>query len=178
MSCVKTVALITGSLLGILVVHAAARGRSFPIEVTGTIRMFDRTNHTFTFQSDKPSRVLTIAVGRYCKFFHSGAPSGESILKKGARVRVSYFATIFTGNIAVKIESNPACQNPANRERPCQGNRYQNDLKPSAESPQSTLSTVKRAEYCEKSRRLIPKDSVLHTQLIQSHSLQSSGRLG
>jgi hypothetical protein len=103
----RTTALIAGSLLGIFVVHVTARGRSFPIEVTGTIKMFDRANHTFTFQSDKPARVLTIAVGRECQFFQNGAPAGEWILKKGARVKVSYFSTIFTGNIAVRIESNP-----------------------------------------------------------------------
>jgi len=103
----RTTALIAGSLLGIFVVHVNARGRSFPIEVTGTIKMFDRANHTFTFQSDKPARVLTIAVGRECQFFENGAPAGEWILKKNARVKVSYFSTIFTGNIAVRIESNP-----------------------------------------------------------------------
>jgi hypothetical protein len=102
-----TTALIAGSLLGIFVVHVTARGRSFPIEVTGTIKMFDRANQIFTFQSDKRARVLTIAVGRDCKCFQNGAPTGEWILKKGARVRVSYFSTIFTGNIAVKIELNP-----------------------------------------------------------------------
>jgi DUF917 family protein len=110
----KATALIAASLLGIFVVHVSARGRSFPIEVTGTIRMFDGANHTFTFQSDKRARVLTIAVGRDCKFFQNRAPAGEWILKKGARVRVSYFSTIFTGNIAVKIESNPLRQNTTN----------------------------------------------------------------
>jgi hypothetical protein len=106
----KATALIAASLLGIFVVHVSARGRSLPIEVTGTIRMFDGANHIFTFQSDKRARVLTIAVGRDCKFFQNGASTGEWILKKGARVRVSYFSTIFTGNIAVKIESNPVSE--------------------------------------------------------------------
>jgi hypothetical protein len=113
-----TTALIAASLLGLFVAHGIARGRSFPIEVTGTIRMFDRANHIFTFQSDKPARVLTIAVGRDCQFFRNSAPAGEWILKKGARVRVSYFSTIFTGNIAVKIESNPVRQRVTKRERP------------------------------------------------------------
>jgi hypothetical protein len=102
-----TTGLIAGSLLGIFVVHVTARGRSFPTEVTGTIKMFDRANHIFTIQSDEPARFLTIAVGRDCKFIQKGLPTGEWILKKGARVRVSYFSTIFTGKIAVKIESNP-----------------------------------------------------------------------
>jgi hypothetical protein len=101
----KAIALIAASLLGIFVVPVSARGRILPIEVTGTIRMFDGANHIFTFQSDKRAPVLTIAVGRDCRFFQNGAPAGEWILKKGARVNVSYFATIFTGNIAVKIES-------------------------------------------------------------------------
>jgi hypothetical protein len=90
-----TTALLAASLLGLFAVQGSARGRSFPIEVTGTIKAFDRANQTFTFESGKHERILTIAVGRYCKFFHNGAPSGEWILKKGARVRVSYFATIF-----------------------------------------------------------------------------------
>jgi DUF917 family protein len=102
-----TIALIAVLLLGILVVHAAARGRSFPIKVTGTIRMFDKANQVFTIQVDQPAGVLTIAVGRDCKFIQNGAPTGEQTLKKGARVKVSYFSTIFTGKIAVKIELNP-----------------------------------------------------------------------
>lgn len=101
------VCVVAASLAGLFINRALARGRSFPIEVTGTIRMFDRANQIFTFQSDKSARVLTIAVGRDCKFFRNGAPTGEWILKKGVRVKVSYFSTIFTGNIAVKIESNP-----------------------------------------------------------------------
>jgi len=47
--------------------------------------------------------------------FQNGAPAGEWVLKKGARVRVSYFSTIFTGDIAVKIESNSVRQNTTNR---------------------------------------------------------------
>jgi hypothetical protein len=104
---VTSTALIAASLLGLFAVHCIARGRSFPIKVTGTIRVFDRANHIFTFEGDKLARVLTIAVGRDCKFFRNGVPTGDWILKKGARVRVSYFSTIFTGDIAVKIESNP-----------------------------------------------------------------------
>src|SRR4029077_7416058 len=106
----RTTALIAGSLLGMFVVHVSAHGRSLPIEVTGTIRMFDRANHIFTLQSDKGARVLTIALGRDCKCFQNGGPAGEWILKKGARVKVSYFSTIFTGNIAVRIESNPVTE--------------------------------------------------------------------
>lgn len=88
--------------------HIAARGRSFPTEVTGVITAFDRTNHVFRIRVDRPSRIFTIAVGRDCKFISNGTPTGEQILRKGARLRVGYFATIFTGKIAVKIESNPA----------------------------------------------------------------------
>jgi hypothetical protein len=103
-----TTALVTVSFLEIFFVgHATARGRSFPIQVTGTIKMFDRANHIFVIQSDEHARLLTIAVGRDCKFIQNGVPTGEWILKKGARVRVSYFSTIFSGKIAVKIESNP-----------------------------------------------------------------------
>src|SRR6516162_8291137 len=85
--------------------HIAARGRSFPIEVTGVITTFDRTHQVLRIQVDGPPRLLTIAVGRDCKFVENSSPTGEEILRKGARVRVSYFATIFTGKIAVKIES-------------------------------------------------------------------------
>ena len=99
-------ALIAASLLGLFAIHCIARGRSFPKEVVGTITMFDRANHIFTIQSNKPPRALTIAVGRDCKFIQNGVSTGEWILKKGSRMRVSYFSTIFTGRIAVKIESN------------------------------------------------------------------------
>ena len=102
-----TAALIAALLFGVFVVHGAARGRSFPIEITGTIKMFDRANHTFVIQSDEPAGLLTIAVGRDCKFIQNGTATGDQILKKGARVRVSYFSTIFTGKVAVKIESHP-----------------------------------------------------------------------
>ena len=84
-----------------------ARGRSFPIRVVGTITGFNRTSQMFTIRVDAPVRILAIAVGRDCKFKQHGAPTGEQILKPGARLKVSYFATIFTGKIAVEIESNP-----------------------------------------------------------------------
>ena len=79
-------------------------------EVTGVITTFDQTNHVFRIQVDGPPRLFTIAVRRGCKFIKNGMPAGEQILRKGARVRVSYFATIFTGKIAVKIESNTAAE--------------------------------------------------------------------
>ena len=101
------VCVVAASLAGLFINQALARGRSFPIEVTGIIAMVDRRNQTFTIQVDEPARILTIGVGRDCKFTKNGAPVDEHILKKGARVRVSYFSTIFTGKIAVKIESNP-----------------------------------------------------------------------
>lgn len=107
MSRLKTTAFIAASLLEMFVGHAAARGRSFAIEITGTIVSFDRATQIFTIQIDQPARTLTIAVGRNCKFIQNGVSTGDQILKKAAHVRVSYFATIFTGNIAVKIESNP-----------------------------------------------------------------------
>jgi hypothetical protein len=87
--------------------HIAARGRSFPIQATGTIIRFDHASQMFTIQVDEPTHVLTITVGRDCKFQRHGAPTGEQNLKPGARVKVSYFATIFTGKIAVEIELNP-----------------------------------------------------------------------
>ena len=104
------VCVVAPSLAALFINQASARGRSFPIEVTGTITAFDRPNHTFTIQADEPARVLRIAVGRDCKFKRSGAPTGEQIARQGARVKVSYFSTIFTGKIAVEIELNPVPQ--------------------------------------------------------------------
>jgi hypothetical protein len=100
--------IVAAFLLGPFIAQVSARGRSFPIEVTGTIAGFDRATQTFTMQVDEPAGNLTIRVGRDCKFKQDGGPSGEQILRQGARVKVSYFATIFTGKIAVEIESNPA----------------------------------------------------------------------
>lgn len=102
----NTTCLVAALLLGALPGNASARGRSFPIEVTGTIIKVDRSKAEFTIQVDEPASILTIGVGRDCKFKQKGAIASEQILKKGARVKVSYFSTIFTGKIAVEIESN------------------------------------------------------------------------
>lgn len=102
-----TVSVIGVSLFGIPTSEAVARGRSFPIEVTGAIIGFDRVNQTFTIRVDEPAQVLTIGVGRDCKFKQNRATSNERVIRPGARVKVSYFATIFTGNIAVEIDANP-----------------------------------------------------------------------
>ena len=91
----------------VFVGHVAARGRSFPTRVIGTIVGFNRTSQTFTIRVGESGRILMMAVGRDCKFKQHGAPAGEEILKPGALEKVSYFATIFTGNIAVEIELNP-----------------------------------------------------------------------
>jgi hypothetical protein len=107
MSSRRNTACLVAVLLGILPVHASARGRSFPIEVTGTIISVDRGKTQFTIQVDEPACVLTIAIGHDCKFEQNGAHAEEHILRPGARMKVSYFATIFTGDIAVEIESNP-----------------------------------------------------------------------
>jgi hypothetical protein len=99
--------IVAASLVVLFINEALARGRSFPIEVTGTIVAFDRATHVFTIQVDEPARVLTIAMGRDCKFKRNGATTSEAAIRKRARAKVSYFATIFTGNIAVEIELNP-----------------------------------------------------------------------
>jgi hypothetical protein len=101
------VSFIGALLLGIPTSDAVARGRSFPIEVTGAIVSFDRVNQTFTIRIDEPAQVLTIGVGRDCKFKQNGATANERIIRGGARAKVSYFATIFSGNIAVEIDANP-----------------------------------------------------------------------
>jgi hypothetical protein len=92
---------------GPLASHVSARGRSFPIEITGTIVNVDQSKTEFSIEVDEPACILTIAVGRDCKFKRAGAPAGDEVLRRGARVRVNYFSTIFTGKIAVEIESNP-----------------------------------------------------------------------
>ena len=93
-------------LLGLWPSEVSAGDRSFPLEITGTIRSFDEPTQTFTVEVDESARVLTITVGRDCKFTENGAPTGEEILKQGARVKVSYRATIFTGKIAVDVAIN------------------------------------------------------------------------
>ena len=99
------VSVIVALLAGLFTDKALTRGRSFPIEVTGTIMSFNRADHVFAIRVDEPVRVLTIAVGRDCKFKKDSVAAEEQVLKRGARVKVSYFATIFTGNIAVEIDS-------------------------------------------------------------------------
>ena len=104
------VRVVVASLAGLFINHALARGRSFPIEVTGTIIHVDRSKAEFTIQIDEPARVLKIGVREDCKFTNVSAPAGIDVLRKGGRVRVRYFATIFTGNLAVEIEANPRPQ--------------------------------------------------------------------
>ena len=87
--------------------EVSAQGRSFPAEIAGTIRNFDKATQTFTIQVDEPARIFSIAIGSDCQFKENGTPTGEQILRQGARVKVSYFATIFTGNIAVDVAANP-----------------------------------------------------------------------
>jgi hypothetical protein len=102
-----SVSIVAAFLLSPFIAQVSARGRSFPIEVTGIIAGFNRATQTFTMQVDEPAGILTIRVGRHCKVKQDGDPTEERILRQGARVKVSYFATIFTGKIAVEIESNP-----------------------------------------------------------------------
>jgi hypothetical protein len=87
--------------------EVSADDRSFPAEITGTIRSFDKATQTFTIQVDEPAGILTIGIGRDCKFIHHGAPARDETVRRGVRVRVKYFSTIFTGKIAIEIESNP-----------------------------------------------------------------------
>jgi hypothetical protein len=99
--------LIAAFLFGPWLSHALARGRSFPIEVTGTVTSVDKASQTFTLQTDEPAKIVAIGLGWDCKFKRDGAPAGPDILRRSAYVKVSYFATIFTGNLAVEIEANP-----------------------------------------------------------------------
>ena len=54
--------------------------------------------------------MLTIGLEWDCKFKRDGAPAATDILRKSAYLKVSYFATIFTGNLAVEVEANPSPQ--------------------------------------------------------------------
>lgn len=99
--------LIAAFLFGPWLSHALARGRSFPIEVTGTVTSVHKASQTFTLQTDEPAKIVAIGLGWDCKFKRDGAPAGPDILRRSAYVKVSYFATIFTGNLAVEIEANP-----------------------------------------------------------------------
>jgi hypothetical protein len=98
------------SLAGPFASFASARGRSFPIEVTGIIRSIDRSSQTFTLEADDPATALNIGLRYDCKFLQRGGPAGVNILKRDAHVKVSYFATIFTGNLAVEIEASPEAE--------------------------------------------------------------------
>jgi hypothetical protein len=104
------VCVVVASMAGLFINQALARGRSFPIEVTGTIIHVDRPKAEFTIQIDEPARVLTIGLKQDCKFTNVSAPARIDTFRKGNRVRVRYFATIFTGNLAVEIEMNPRPQ--------------------------------------------------------------------
>jgi hypothetical protein len=101
---VTIICAVPAFLAVLLVNEVSARSRSYPIEVTGTVVTFDRAKQTFIIRVDDPPRVLTLSVGFECKFNCDGALAGEQILKRGARVKVSYFATIFTGHVAVEID--------------------------------------------------------------------------
>ena len=105
-----TTASIIGALLVGIPTRAALARHSFPIEVTGAIISFNRASHTFTIRADEPAKVLAISVGQECKFKQNGTIANEHIMRRGARVKVSYFATIFTGNIAVEIDVNSTLQ--------------------------------------------------------------------
>ncbi len=102
--------LIAAFLLGPLLSHALARGRSFPIEVTGTVTGVDNASRTFTMQTDEPAKIIVIGLRWDCKFKGDGVRAGPDILRKGAYVKASYFATILTGNLAVEIEANPKAE--------------------------------------------------------------------
>jgi hypothetical protein len=90
--------------------HVWPRGRSFPEEATGVITSIEKGGLTFTFAADEPARTLKLDVGASCKFSHAGAPADIGIIRRNARIKVSFFATVFTGRIAVEIESNPVPQ--------------------------------------------------------------------
>jgi hypothetical protein len=100
-------------LLGLWPSEVSADDRSFPLKIAGRIRSFDEPNQTFAIQLDESATVLTIALGEDCTFTENGAPTGEEILKQGARVQVSYFATIFTGNIAVDVATSRVSETTA-----------------------------------------------------------------
>jgi hypothetical protein len=87
-----------------------ARGRSFPLEATGIITSVENGGLTFTLVTDEPARILRLAVGESCKFSHAGAPADVGIIRNTACVKVSFWSTVFTGRVAVEIESDPVPQ--------------------------------------------------------------------
>jgi hypothetical protein len=95
---------------GSLASNVWARGRSFPIEMTGVITSVSKPAQTFTINVDEPASVLTIGLKYDCKFMRHGVPADAGILKRGARVKVSCFSTLFTGKLAVEVEANPVPQ--------------------------------------------------------------------
>jgi hypothetical protein len=99
---------VTGLALCPVATVTFARGRSFPIEVTGTVTSVDRAITHFTMATDQPAGVLALAISRDCKFTRSGVPVTKAILKKGCNIKASYCSTIFTGKIAVEIDGAPA----------------------------------------------------------------------
>jgi hypothetical protein len=87
-----------------------AKGRSFPQEATGMITHVEKGGLTFTLATDEPARILKLVVNESCKFSHAGAPADMGIIRRNVRIKVSFFSTIFTGRVAVEIESDPVPQ--------------------------------------------------------------------
>lgn len=86
---------------------ALARGRSFLREATGVVTEVSNNGPLFTFAVDEPAEVLSLAVGRDCKFSHAGRATPAAVLRKGMRAKISYYSTIFTGKIALEIDADP-----------------------------------------------------------------------
>ena len=61
-------------------------------------------------ETDEPAEIIAIGLRWDCKFKRNGAPVGPDFLRKSAYRKVSYFATISTGKLAVEIEANPKAE--------------------------------------------------------------------
>jgi hypothetical protein len=143
---------------GPLAPHVSARGRSFPIEITGTIVNVDQSKTEFSIEVDEPACILTIAVGRDCKFKRAGAPAGGEVLRRGARVRVNYFSTIFTGKIAVEIESNPVPHSERGAVEKIETTNRTLVIRVSGSSERLALRWTTNARFVRKGKTVSPND--------------------
>ena len=89
--------------------HLCARGRSFPKETTGRILRVFPASGDFVFQPDGSNRIVQIGIRVDCKYVENGVivATGDvgARLRKGAHVKVSCFWTLFSGVLAVEIDS-------------------------------------------------------------------------
>jgi hypothetical protein len=120
--------------------------------------MVDRTNQTFAIEVDQPAQILTLRVARDCKFTHAGTPTGIGILRKGARVKAKYFSTLFTGKLAVEIESNPVPHSERGTVEKIEPTNRTLVIRVSGSSDRIALCWTKNARFVRKGETVSPND--------------------